>query len=616
MREIFSAVMATSIVLLAVFIPVAFVPGTTGELYKQFALTIACSITISFFNAVTLTPALSALLLGRTKKPDGWFFTQVNRGINGIRGGYARLLPQIMKVRYAIIAAFVIALGLTYVIFTHLPTAFVPDEDQGYFIVIYQLPQGASLDQTTAVGLHVEDVIKQQSEVASIFDIQGFSFAGSGPNQGLMFVLLKPWHDRKGPAHTLNAVLGRLTIPLYMTPQAQVFAFNPPAINGLGSYGGFQFMLEDTANAGLPALTGAAYGMLGAANQNPALTRVFTQFRLNNPQVELSLDRAKALTLGVPLDSFYQTMSTYIGSTYVNDFDYLARSYKVWVQAETPYRDSTDLFSKLYVNGANGATMPLSSLIQAKMTKGPAVITHYNLWRSIEIDGAAAPGYGSGQAINAMQQVAKQVLPAGMSYEWTGIALEELQSGSTTAVIFLLAIVFVYLVLAAQYESFSDPFVIVLAVPLAMLGAMTFLYLRHLTSDVYAQVGYVMLIGLASKNAILIVEFANQLQDEGLDPVAAVMQAAEIRLRPILMTSFAFILGIFPLAVATGAGAASRVSLGTAVLGGMLVSTFLNLVVVPVLYTLVERGGRHKTPGSGGAGTPPSGGKAEVPATI
>jgi len=613
MQEITGAVVATSLVLLAVFIPVAFFPGTTGQLYKQFALTIVCSITLSLFNALTLTPTLSALLLGRSERPRNGFFAAFNRGLDWLRHHYHDWLGGVLRFRYGILALFVVALVITGLLFKSTPTGFTPDEDQGYFIVTVQAPEGTSLDTTEQVTKHVESLIAQRSEVAEIFDVIGFGFTGNGPNKATMFVLLKDWADRPGFQHSVTALLygpGGLFGQFGAIPTAQIFAFNPPAIQGLGNFGGFQYELQDVGNIGLENLNKVAYGFMGTAAHDPKLKGVFTTFRNDSPQLVVNPDRAKAESLGVPLQSIFNTMQIYLGSLYVNDFDYLSRTYRVYVQADTPYRSSVGDLQRIYVKSSTGAIMPITTLLSSTLQRSAPVITHYNLFRSIELNGQPGQGYGSGDAIAEMGALARKLEPAGVSHSWSGISLDEIQSGGQAALIFVLGIVVVFLVLAAQYESWTDPLVILMSVPLAILGALLaiigrdtiaafFPPLGFVLSDVYAQVGYVMLIGLASKNAILIVEFANQLRDQGLDAASAARRAAETRLRPILMTSFAFILGIVPLVVASGAGSSSRHSLGTPVFGGMILSTFLNLFLVPVIYVLIVniREGRRRRPG-------------------
>jgi len=589
MSEITGAVIAMSLVLLAVFVPVAFFPGTTGQLYRQFALTIACAITISAFNALTLTPALTALFAsGGLERPRNRFFQAVNRIILATRTSYRASLPKVLARMPLAIGLFVVGLIVTFIMFRTTPTAFVPDEDQGYFIVTVQTPEGSSIDTTTKVMKKVESILANQPEIVADFSVTGFSFGGSGPSHGIMFARLAPWGERRGSSHSLDAVLGRLQGPFFSIPNAQVFAFNPPPVQGIGNVGGFQFELEDHQNVGLPTLMGTAFAYMQLGNQDPALKNVFTTFRLNSPQIVLEVDRSKALAVHVPLANIFSTLQIDLGSVYVNDFDYLNRSYRVYVQAAAPYRATVPDLSQLYVRSDNGDVMPLTQLVKVTRETTAPIITHYNLFRSIEINGQASPGHGSGQAIAAMQKIASQVNPPGVGYEWSGLSLDEIQAGSQTILIFALGIVFVFLVLSAKYESFTDPLVILIAVPLAIFGALLGLKLRGLQSDVFAQVGYVMLVGLATKNGILIVEFANQLRARGASIAEAARSAAEIRLRPILMTSLAFTFGVIPLVVATGAGSAARRSLGTAVFGGMIVSTFLSLFIIPVLYVVIE----------------------------
>lgn len=588
MREVQGAVVASSLVLLAVFVPVAFFPGTTGQLYKQFALTIAASISISLFASLTLTPVMSALMLGGERPTHFPFFLWFNRTLASFRAWYRNVLPTFFRRRWAIAGLFALALAATFVLFRTTPTAFIPDEDQGYFIITIQLPEGASLSQEQAVAKRVEKIVFAQPEIVALFDVSGFSFTGSGPNRGIAFARLAPWSQRRGSAHSLNAVLQRVQMQFFGIPGAQIFAFNPPPIQGVGNFGGFQFELEDRGNVGLPALMQTAYGYMGLGNQNPNLKNVFTTFRVDSPQYNVHIDREKAKSVGVPLSDVFRTMQTDLGSFYVNDFDYLNRSYRVYVQAEDPYRSSLESLQYLYVRSQGGGMIPLSGLGSATLTKSAPIITHYNLFRSIEINGSAAPGHGSGQAIAAMEQLSQKLDPPGVGYEWSGISLDEIQGGSMSVLIFFIGIIFVFLVLAAQYESFVDPLIVLLAVPVAILGALIFMNARGLPSDAYAQVGFVMLIGLASKSAILIVEFANQQVKAGADIVTAAARAAQTRLRPILMTSIAFIVAVTPLVFASGAGSAARNSLGTVVFGGMIVSTILNLAITPVLYVIVK----------------------------
>ena len=596
MREITGAVIATSLVLLAVFIPVAFFPGTTGLLYKQFALTIACSIAISLFNALTLTPVLSALLLGRVERPRNAFFRAVNRGIDGLRFRYDKVLPGVIKRWPIVIVFFGVALFATAFLFVSTPTGFVPDEDQSFLIVASQAPEGTSADGMLAARKKVENVLFAQKEISDVFDVGGFGFTGNGVNHATMFVRLTDLKERGGGPHGAGAIVGRLFGLLANIPETSSFPLVPPAIQGLGFQGGFFFELQDRGNLGLVSLANSAHSLMYMAFQDPLLSRVYTTFSISNPQLNAVIDREKAKSLGIPLANIFASLQVYLGSVYVNDFDFLNRSYRVYVQADAPYRSSVSDLDKIYVRSLSGGTVPLSSLMTTTLAKTAPVISHFDLFRSVELNGSPGPGHGSGEAIAEMQKLAAQLGP-GVGYEWSGVTREQIEGGSQAAFIFILGIVFTFLVLSAQYESFIDPLIILLAVPLALLGALSAIFIRNFllaglthtleVSDVYAQVGYVMLIGLASKNAILIVEFANQLRAEGMSITDAVVRAAETRLRPILMTSIAFILGIFPLVIATGNGAASRNSLGNVVFGGMIVSTFLNLFLVPVLYVLI-----------------------------
>ena len=598
-REIAGAVVATSLVLFAVFIPVGFIPGTVGILYQQFALTIACSIGISLFNALTLTPALAALLLKPGARARGRLFTVTAGSIERIRTGYANVLPRVLALRPVVLSVLALGLVATFYLFNHIPTQFIPDEDQGRLNVLVQLPEGASLDQTTAYVGRMNQLIERQPEVARVFIAAGYGYIGAAPNRALAFVLLKPWAQRSGAQHSLFAVVSRINRGLAKLPGAQAFAFDPPAINGLGQFGGFTFEIEDQSNGDMASLMRNAHAMLGAAAQDPLLSNVFTQIRTDSPQLVIDVDRDKALALGVPLNNIFTAMQTYLGSIYVNNFSYLNRSWKVLVQADERYRNDRESLQNVYVASASGVNIPLATLIKVTEERSAPFITHFNLFRSIELSGAAAPGASSGQAIAEMQRLASRSLAPGYTYEWSGISREEVQAGAKTLTIFGLALVFVFLILAAQYESLKDPLIIILSVPFAILGALGALMLRGIHSDIFAQVGYVMLIGLASKNAILIVEFANQLQEQGLPPHAAVVKAAQTRLRPILMTSLAFVLGVLPLVFASGAGAESRHSLGTAVFGGMLVSTALNLFITPVIYLLFESRRRKRAAGNG-----------------
>ncbi|PYX01935.1 MAG: hydrophobe/amphiphile efflux-1 family RND transporter [Acidobacteria bacterium] len=596
MKEVAGAVIATSLVLVAVFVPVAFFPGTTGILFRQFALTIAFSITISTFNALTLTPALSAILLGRQHGEKGWFFTRVDRVIGGLTEGYRRSLRVFLRFRVIAVALFLIGLGLTYFIFQRVPRGFVPNEDQGYFIILVQSPSGASLEYTRNIGKQLTQILNKVPEIEHVFAVSGFSFAGNASNRGLTFATLRPYSQRKGNEHGAQAVLNKIRGPLSGISGAMVIPFLPPAVQGLGQFGGFQYELQDQGGHSLQELANVTRDVSRQGNSRKELAGVFSSYTANDPQFLVTIDREKAKSLHVPLSQITDTLGVYMGSAYVNDFDFNNRSYRVYIQADKQFRAEPKDMRQFYVRSDTSAMVPLDNLIRVTQTITPQVISHYNLFRSAEIDGSAKPGFSSGQAISAMEEISK-AMPQGFTYEWTGLSLEELQSGGTALILFGLGTLVVYLTLSAQYESFVLPFIVLLAVPMALLGALSAQSLRGLENDVYCQIGLVMLVGLSSKNAILIVEFAEQLRGRGMPLIEAAVEAARIRLRPILMTSLAFILGIVPLMVASGAGQEGRHSVGTTVFGGMIMSTLLNLFFIPVLYLIIEgwregRGGK------------------------
>jgi HAE1 family hydrophobic/amphiphilic exporter-1 len=597
MKEVTGAVIATALVLAAVFVPVAFFPGTTGQLYQQFAATIAVSMAISAFNALTLTPALSALLLGHVEKPKGVFFRVVNRVIDGGTDLLIVLLRRLIRAKWLVTAVFVLFLAGTWWVYTRVPTGFVPDEDQGYVFVIVQAPQGASLDYTVNIVRQVEDAIRKVPDVGRMFAAVGFSFVGSAPNQGIFFANLKSLAERPGPEHSAQAIVGQLFGAFSQIHGALVLPFLPPAINGLSQFGGFSYQLLDQSGGSIEDMAAAAQQIVGQGNQTPGLTSLFTQFTANDPQLLVSIDREQTKSLGASLGDITGTLQVLLGSSYVNDFDFNNRSYRVYVQADKQFRATPQDIERYYVRSADEKMLPLSNLVKVGEVTAPKTINHYNLFRSVEIVGSPAPGYSSGQALQIMEGLSNRALPQGMTFTWSGISLEEIEAGAQTALIFGLGLLLVYLTLAAQYESVTLPFIILLSVPLAILGALVAQFGRGGINDVYCQIGMVMLIGLSAKNGILIVEFAEQLRHRGMSVADAAVEAARIRLRPILMTSLAFILGVMPLVFASGAGRVARNSVGTVVAGGMLASTFLNLLFIPVLYVVVK--GFRKDPSNG-----------------
>ncbi|MEZ5289048.1 MAG: multidrug efflux RND transporter permease subunit [Vicinamibacterales bacterium] len=616
MREVFGAVVVIGIVLVSVFVPVAFFPGVTGRLYQQFSLTIAFAVVLSVFNAVTLTPALSALLLDKESHSHGAFFNGINAVIDGGTRFYVRAVRLALRFRYVMLALFAVGLWGTYTLLQIVPSAFVPEEDEGYFICVVQAPAGASLEYTTEIAKQAEKILYAEEDIAAAFSVMGFSFSGAAPNNGLIFVPLKAYAEREGEAHSLQAVLGRVSGPLFMIPGAIVVAFPPPAIQGLSTFGGFQFeVLDQTNNADISGLAQATFGLIGAGNQSGRVAGLFSSFRADDPQLVVDIDRDRARSLGLPIREVTDALQVFLGSAYVNDFDFNNRAYRVYAQADQQYRsDPTDL-RQLYARATSGEMVPLDTVVRLRESTAPQVISHFNLFRAAEITGNPAPGQSSGQALQSMEALARQTLPPGFDFAWAGQSLEEIKAGSQAGVIFGLSVVLVYLVLAAQYESWILPFIILLGVPLAVIGALSAQLLRGLANDVFCQVGLVLLIGLAAKNSILIVEFAEQMRERGLSIVEAAVEASRIRLRPILMTSFAFILGVMPLAFATGAGAAARNSVGTAVAGGMIASTVLSVIFIPVLYVII----RTLVPGrvrGGDEGPEPSGSPAGVAAGV
>lgn len=590
MHEVTGAVIATSLVLVAVFIPVAFFPGTTGILFRQFALTIAFSIAISAFNALTLTPALSALLLGRSHGEKNRIFRFIDRVIEIITTGYVHALRTFLRYEPLALILFAGGLGLAYFVFQRVPKGFVPNEDQGYLIAIVQAPSGASLEYTRHIGEQISAITRTVPEIRGTFAVSGFSFGGAASNKGLTFITLQPYSKRTGKDQTAAAILNRIRGRMFGISGALVIAVEPPAVQGLGTFGGFQYEIQDQGSHTLQDLDKVTHDLIRQGSSRPEkdLVSLFTTYTASDPQFVVTIDREKAKSLHVPLSQITDTLSVYMGSAYINDFDFNNRSYRVYVQADKQFRAEPQDINEYYVRSDSGAMIPLENLVAISQTAAPQVISHYNLFRSTEITGSAAPGFSSGQAITAMDQLSTKVLPQGYSHEWSGISLEELASGSTTLVLFGLGVVVVYLTLSAQYESFVLPFIILLAVPMALLGALSAQWIRGLQNDVFCQVGLVMLVGLSSKNAILIVEFAEQLRKRGMTIVDSAVEAAKIRLRPILMTSFAFILGVVPLVTASGAGENGRHSVGTTVFGGMIMSTILNLFFIPVLYLLIE----------------------------
>jgi len=594
MAEVAGPVIAISLVLIAVFVPVAMMGGVTGRLYQQFALTLAVSVALSAICALTLSPALCALILRPAvmpRGPLGAFFRGFNRLFDLTTRGYAGGVRAAIRLFVVTLVCLGGLTAATYWLLATLPTGFVPDEDQGYFIVNAILPEGASLERNDAVISRLEESLAADPAVADVLALGGYNLLTSSYSSyaSAIFVILKPWEERQTPELSLDAVMDRARTSFGNIQEAVVMALNPSPIPGLGATGGFQFELQDRSGGKVEELARVAYDFMAEARRQPSVAGLFTDFSVDVPQLFYRLDRDKVQTLGIPPSDVFEALQTYLGGLYVNDFNKFGRTYRVMLQAEPRFRRTPADIERFYVRSATREMVPLSTLGQTSDIRGPEYIRRFNLFRTVEISGGTPPGFSSGQSLAAMASLAKAGLPLGYGYDWTGIAFQEIKSGSQSVFIFGLALIMVFLVLAAQYESWTVPFAVILAVPLAVFGAMSAQMLRGLDNNVYAQIGLVMLIGLAAKNAILIVEFAKMRREAGDAPDVAAVSASTLRFRPILMTSFAFILGVVPMMVATGAGAASRHALGTAVFGGMIAATILGVYFVPALYCYIQR---------------------------
>jgi hydrophobe/amphiphile efflux-1 (HAE1) family protein len=592
MREVSGPVVAIALILCAVFVPVAFMGGVTGQLYQQFALTIAVSVIFSAVNALTLSPALCAMLLRKpepARGPLGWFFGKFNAGFDRATAGYSSVVRVLAGKAARSMLLLVVAVAAIFLLGRHIPSGFIPDEDKGYIFVSVELPEGASLQRTDAMLKQVESIVGETPGVRSFLALSGFNILTSlnASNAGMIFIGLEPWEDRGDAARKADGIMRELNRRLGALPGARAFAFGPPALPGYGNVSGFTVQLQHRGGGSIADLSQGVSQFLAAAAQRPEIGRASTSFKPVTPQIKVDLDREKARALGVSIDSIFQTLQAYLSGLYVNDFVLFGRVFKVFLQAEKDFTSAPERIGQFHVRNAEGKMVPLSTIVDITQISGPNFASRFNLYPSAEIIGAPAPGFSSAQALAAIEEVAAS-MPPEFGIAWSGLTLQQKKSEGQAGVIFFMAIVFVFLLLAAQYESWSLPFAVLLSTPLVILGTFIGLWMRGFENNVYAQIGLIMLIGLAAKNAILIVEFAKAKYDAGAGILEAAVEGAKLRLRPILMTSFAFILGSVPLMMATGSGAVSRSVMGTAVVFGMTVATALGVFIIPVCYAFVQ----------------------------
>jgi HAE1 family hydrophobic/amphiphilic exporter-1 len=593
MKEVSGPVVAIGLVLCAVFVPVAFMGGVTGQLYSQFALTIAVAVVFSVINALTLSPALCALMLKKPapgKGPIAKFFKLFNRFFDWLSTSYGGMVGRLARKATLSMLLLVAVVAGVWLLGKFVPGGFIPDEDKGYLFVSVQLPEGASLQRTDEILKQVENIVGNTKGVRSALGLAGYNVLNSlnFPNSAMMFIGLEPWEERKSPALHANALVQEWNKKFAAIPGARAFAFGPPPLPGYGNVSGFTIQLQDRSGGSIEQLAGYVQQLQKAVAERPEIARVSTTFNPATPQVKVELDREKARTLGVPVDSIFQTLQTYLSGLYVNDFVRFGRVFKVFLQAEPQFTDKPEGIGQFFVRNNGGGMVPLSTLVKITQMSGPNFVSRFNLYNAAEMMGASAPGFSSGQAIKAIEEVMK-TMPSEVGYEWSGLTLQEKKSEGQAPVIFGMAILFVFLLLAAQYESWGLPFAVLLATPTVILGMMVGLLARGFDMNVYAQIGLVMLIGLSAKNAILIVEFAKMKREEGVEILDAAVEGSRLRLRPILMTSFAFILGCVPLMLAKGSGAAARSTMGTGVVYGMTIATVVGLFIIPVCYVFVQK---------------------------
>ncbi|MDQ1183060.1 efflux RND transporter permease subunit [Agrobacterium larrymoorei] len=602
MKEVSGPIIAIALVLVAVFVPLAFISGLSGQFYRQFALTIAISTVISAINSLTLSPALAALLLKDHHAPKDWltrgmdkvlggFFRGFNRAFGAASNGYGKSVGGLLNRKSIVMIVYVILAAATYGMFNAVPGGFVPAQDKQYLIGFAQLPDAASLDRTEDVIKRMSDIAMQQPGVEHAIAFPGLSINGftNSSNAGVVFVALSPFEERTTPELSGGAIAMALNQKFGAVQDAFIAMFPPPPVNGLGTTGGFKMQIEDRAGFGYQTLDEVTKAFLGKAYQTPELAGLFSSFQINVPQLYADLDRAKAEQLGVSVTDVFETLQIYLGSLYVNDFNAFGRTYSVRVQADAKFRSRAEDIGQLKVRSSNGQMIPLSALLKVNATTGPERTTRYNGFLSADINGGPAPGFSSGEAQAAIERIASETLPSGISFEWTDLTYQQILAGSSGLLVFPLALLLVYLVLAAQYESLTLPLAIIMIVPMGVLAAMTGVWLTGGDNNIFTQIGLIVLVGLSAKNAILIVEFARELEFEGRSPVAAAIEASRLRLRPILMTSLAFIMGVVPLVISTGAGAEMRSAMGVAVFSGMIGVTFFGIFMTPVFYVLVRK---------------------------
>ncbi|HSI41899.1 MAG TPA: multidrug efflux RND transporter permease subunit [Xanthobacteraceae bacterium] len=602
MREVSGPIIAIALVLVAVFVPLAFISGLSGQFYRQFALTIAISTVISAINSLTLSPALAALLLkGHHAKPDalqrvinglfGWFFRGFNWAFARGSGGYGSGVRGVLKVKSVVVVFYAVMLGATWWLFQAVPGGFVPAQDKQYLVGFAQLPDGATLDRTEEVIRRMTEITLAEPGVANAVAFPGLSIAGfsNSSNAGIVFSVLKPFEERQDPSLSAGAIAMSLNQKYGVISDAFIAMFPPPPVQGLGVVGGFKLQIEDRAGRGYEALSEVTNAYMAKAMAAPELTGQFTTYQINVPQIFADVDRTKARQLGVPIQSVFETLQVYLGSLYVNDFNKFGRTYSVRVQADAPFRARPEDIGRLKVRAVTGEMIPLSALMKVTTTAGPERAQRYNGFLTADVNASPAPGFSSGQAQDAAKRIAEEVLPPGFDYEWTDLTYQEILAGNSAVLVFPLALLLVFLVLAAQYESLTLPIAIILIVPMGILAALFGVWLGGGDNNIFTQIGLVVLVGLSAKNAILIVEFARELEFQGRSPVDAAIEASRLRLRPILMTSFAFIMGVLPLVLSTGAGAEMRHAMGIAVFAGMIGVTFFGLFLTPVFYVLMRR---------------------------